>query len=479
MKRAIIALSFISLQSIIPNQQQTFAQPANQSVVQPVNQSTRQPADQSPANRSAANQSTALNTPGPAAPLPIPNAPILTGADQMSQYLPLLRGASVAVFANQTSVVGKSHLVDTLLKKGIHIIKIFAPEHGFRGDADAGEHVNSQTDPKTGIPIISLYGSKLKPSADDLADVDVMLFDIQDVGVRFYTYISSLQKYIESAIENNRPLIILDRPNPNGYYVDGPVLDPAYKSFVGMQPVPIVYGMTLGEYARMLVGEQWLDAALDGDLNTIHAINESARKIDSLIQSMRKRPINIGRNDFRLIVIPCRNYTHKSRYVLPVKPSPNLSNMQSVYLYPSLCFFEGTQISLGRGTNKPFQQFGHPSFPKDLYHFIPERTPGATNPPLLDQTCYGYDLSKVNVAKETGNRLSLKWLILAYHNYPDKTGFFLGQGGFFNKLAGNAILQQQLIDGKTEEEIRKSWEPALNNFRKIRKKYLLYPDFSS
>jgi uncharacterized protein YbbC (DUF1343 family) len=198
-----------------------------------------------------------------------------------------------------------------------------------------------------------------------------------------------------------------------------------------------------------------------------------------MIQAMRKKPIDIGRSDFRLIVIPCKNYTHKSRYILPVNPSPNLPNMQSVYLYPSLCFFEGTQVSLGRGTNKPFQQFGHPSFSKDLYQFMPERTTGATNPPLLGQTCYGYDLTKISVAKEVGNRLSLKWLLLAYRNYPDKNNFFLGQGGFFNKLVGNAILQQQLIDGKTEEEIRKSWEPALSNFKMIRKKYLLYPDFGS
>jgi uncharacterized protein YbbC (DUF1343 family) len=405
-------------------------------------------------------------------------APILTGADQMSIYLPLLRGATVAIFANQTSMVGNSHLVDTLLKEGIHIKMIFAPEHGFRGQADAGEHVSSQTDPRTGIPIISLYGNKLKPSADDLAGVDVMLFDIQDVGVRWYTYISSLQKYIESAIENNRPLIILDRPNPNGFYVDGPVLDPAFKSFVGMQPIPIVYGMTLGEYAKMLIGEQWLDPTLKADLNAIHAINESMSHIDSLILAMRKQPVSLGLNDFRLIVIPCSNYTHNSRYILPVHPSPNLPNMQSVYLYPSLCFFEGTQISLGRGTDKPFQQFGNPSFPKTGYTFTPRSTAGAKNPPLLDQPCNGYDLSKIIVSKETGNQVSLKWLIKAYQSYPDKGNFFLHDAGFFNKLAGGMTLAQQLKDQKTEAEIRKSWQPALDNFKKIRKKYLLYPDFN-
>jgi uncharacterized protein YbbC (DUF1343 family) len=373
--------------------------------------------------------------------------PILAGADQMSQYLPLLRGQSVAVFANQTSLVGKSHLVDTLLKKGIHIKKIFAPEHGFRGEADAGEQVSNLTDPKTGIPVISLYGSKLRPSVTDLEGVDILLFDIQDVGVRFYTYISSLQEYIRAAIENNRPLIILDRPNPNGFYVDGPVLDPKFKSFVGMQPVPVVYGMTLGEYADMLVGEQWIDS------------------------------VHTGTHNFRLIVIPCQHYTHKSKYALPVRPSPNLPNMQSIYLYPSLCFFEGTAISLGRGTNKPFQQFGHPSFPNDGYGFTPRSVPGAKNPPLLNQSCFGYDLSRIDVSTETGDRLCLKWLIRAYQLFPDKNNFIPGSGGFFNKLAGNDLLQQQLKEGKTEEEIRKSWEPALSNFKKLRKKYLLYPDF--
>jgi uncharacterized protein YbbC (DUF1343 family) len=375
------------------------------------------------------------------------NAPaILTGADQMSSYLPLLKGANIAVFANQTAMVGKTHLVDTLLKAGIHISKIFSPEHGFRGDADAGEHVGSSTDPTTGIPIVSLYGSKRKPSAEDLAGVDIMLFDIQDVGVRFYTYISSLQEYIESAVANHRPLIILDRPDPNGSYVDGPVLDKKFRSFVGMQPIPIVYGMTLGEYARMLVGQQWLDST-----------------------------VNTALKDLHMTVIPCKNYTHHSRYVLPVKPSPNLPNAQAVALYPSLCLFEGTVVSLGRGTDKPFQQWGNPSFPKDLYHFTPVSLPGAKNPPLLNQTCYGYDLSRIDVAKATGNRFSLQWLIKAYKLCPDKDHFFL-KGNFFNKLAGNDVLQQQLKDGRTEEEIRKSWEPELSRFKAIRKKYLLYAE---
>jgi uncharacterized protein YbbC (DUF1343 family) len=407
---------------------------------------------------------------------PAPRQVVAAGADQMDLYLPLLQGQSVAVFANPTSMVGHSHLVDTLLKKGIHIQKIFSPEHGFRGDADAGAKVGDQTDPATGIPVISLYGTKTKPSAADLADVDVMLFDIQDVGVRFYTYIGSLQRYLEAAIENNRPLIILDRPNPNGFYVDGPVLDTKFRSFVGMQPVPVVYGMTIGEYAKMLVGEQWLDPAVIGQLNTIHAINQSANRIDSLLATLHKQPVNVHLNDFRLVVIPCRNYTHKSRYILPVKPSPNLPNMQAVYLYPSLCLFEGTPISLGRGTPLPFQQFGNPSFPPTGYDFTPRSMPGAHTPPQMDQLCNGYDLSKINVYKDLGNHMTLKWILKAYSLFPDKTHFFNGNGTMFDRLGGTAILQQQVREGLTEEDIRKSWEPALTNFKKIRKKYLLYAE---
>ncbi len=336
--------------------------------------------------------------------------------------------------------------MDTLLKAGIHISKIFSPEHGFRGQADAGEHVGSSTDPKTGIPIISLYGNKRRPSAEDLAGVDIMLFDIQDVGVRFYTYISSLQEYIAAAAINHRPLIILDRPNPNGSYVDGPVLDKKFKSFVGMQPIPIVYGMTIGEYAKMLVGEKWLDSAANTDLD-----------------------------NFKMTVIACKGYDHHSHYDLPVRPSPNLPNTQSVALYPSLCLFEGTVVSLGRGTDKPFQQFGHPSFPKKLYHFTPVSMPGAKDPPLLNQTCYGYDLSKIDIAKVSGNRFSLTWIIKAYSLAPDKSRFFL-TNAHFNRLAGNDALQQQITDGWSEEKIRRSWEPALSNFKAIRKKYLLYAE---
>src|SRR5580700_2947049 len=428
----------------------------------------------------AGSQSTASTAAHSPAQPDLPALPaasrILTGADQLDQYLPLLQGQSVAIFANQTSVVGTSHLVDTLLRKGIRIRKIFSPEHGFRGDADAGAKVGNQTDPATGIPVISLYGTRTKPTPDDLADVDVLLYDLQDVGVRFYTYIASMQRFLEAAIENNRPLIILDRPDPNGFYVDGSVLDTKFRSFVGMQPVPVVYGMTIGEYARMLIGEQWLDPAVTNQLNTIHAINQSADRIDSLMRASRHRPVNIHLNDFRLIVIPCRNYTHKSRYTLPVKPSPNLPNMQSVYLYPSLCLFEGTPISLGRGTSKPFQQFGSPSFPSEPYTFTPAGTTGARNPPLLGQLCNGFDLSQINVAKETGNRWSLKWILKAWSLYPDKEHFFNGNGSTFDRLAGNAILEEQIRQGLTEEEIRKSWEPALGNFKRIRKKYLMYAD---
>src|ERR1700722_8615206 len=241
---------------------------------------------------------------------------IRTGADQLDQYLPLLQGQSVAVFANPTSVIGSTHLIDTLVKLGIHIRKIFSPEHGFRGDADAGAKVGNQTDPGTGIPVISLYGAKTKPTADDLADIDILVYDIQDAGVRFYTYISSMQRFLEAAIENNRPLIILDRPDPNGSYVDGPVLDIKFRSFVGMQPIPVVYGLTIGEYQRRGGGEKWWDPAVTNQLNTIHAINQSADRIDSLMRALHKRPVNIHLNDFRLIVIPCLNYTHKSKYPL-------------------------------------------------------------------------------------------------------------------------------------------------------------------
>ena len=376
---------------------------------------------------------------------------IVPAAERMDQYLPLLKGKKVAVFANHTSVAGNSNLVDTLVKRGVNITVIFGPEHGFRGTADAGEKIDNVTDPATGIAVISLYGKKRKPAAEDLKNVDVMLFDIQDVGVRFYTYISSLEEYMESAVENNKPVIILDRPNPNGFYIDGPVLDPAFKSFVGMQPVPIVYGMTIGEYAKMLAGEKWLTPDAKGASNT--------RQID-------------------LTVIPCENYTHKSKYILPVKPSPNLPEIQSIYLYPSTCFFEGTVLSEGRGTDHPFQLFGHPLLPKNLASFTPRSKEGAKNPKLLNQVCYGWDLRGTpdETLKKIDNRIQLKWLIDAYNLFPQKDSFFL-KNNFINLLAGNNVLARQIKEGKSEEDIRKSWEPALSEFKKTRKKYLIYQDF--
>ena len=371
---------------------------------------------------------------------------ILPGANQLSQYLPLLKGKSVAVFANQTSIVANSHLVDTLIKRGVNIRKIFSPEHGFRGTADAGEQVANLVDPSTGIPIISLYGNAVKPTSADLKDIDIMIFDVQDVGVRFYTYISSLEKYMEAALENNKMMMVLDRPNPNGFYVDGPILDTGFKSFVGMQAVPVVYGMTIGEYAKMLVGEK--------------LIRDPKNNIKT----------------FKLIVIPNKNYSHKSRYQLPVRPSPNLPNMQSVYLYPSICFFEGTAVSLGRGTDKPFQQFGHPSFPANLYSFTPRSTEGAKSPPLMNQVCYGFDLSELNIAGPEYQLIQLKWLLQAYALFGDKSKFFL-TSNYIDKLAGSDALAKQIKAGKTEAEIKASWEPGLRQFKKIRKKYLLYTDF--
>jgi uncharacterized protein YbbC (DUF1343 family) len=402
---------------------------------------------------------------------------IVTGAERTSVYLPLLRGKAVAIFANQTSTIGTTHLVDSLLRLGVVVKKIFAPEHGFRGLADAGEKVNDLLDARTGIPIVSLYGAKQKPTPADLAGVDILLFDIQDVGVRFYTYIASLQKFMEAAIENNRPLIILDRPDPNGFYVDGPVLDLKFRSFVGMQPVPIVYGMTLGEYALMLLGEHWLDPAVQAGFNTHHAVEGGKSKIDSLIRFAGTGNVSLATPDFQLFVVPCHNYSHSSRYLIPIKPSPNLPNMQAVYLYPSLCLFEGTAISVGRGTDKPFQQFGSPFLPSQLYSFLPLSVEGAKNPPFVNRTCYGYDLSRVDLTKETDSRLQVKWLIEAYRLCLDKDNFFL-TSGFFNKLAGNEQLMEQIKKGETETEIRRSWEPALSGFKTIRKKYLLYADFT-
>lgn len=397
-----------------------------------------------------------------------PAAPITPAAARTTVYVPLLKGKRVGIFANHTATVGNQHLVDTLLKLGIHITKAFGPEHGFRGTADAGEKIDNYRDLATGIPVISLYGKKRRPSAEDLQDVDVLLFDIQDVGTRFYTFISSLQEFMEAAFEHGKPLMILDRPNPNGFYVDGPVLDTAYRSFVGMQPVPVVYGMTMAEYAMMIAGEKWLTPAANKRYEYYKRANNSPP--DTL---------------FHFQVIKCANYTHESKYNLPVKPSPNLPDMASIYWYGSTCFFEGTVLSEGRGTDHPFAIFGHPSLPKNLYAFTPTSREGAKQPKLKDQLSYGWNLHDTNekVLARLNGKLQISYLLQAYRLFPDKRNFFLTPKSgkstdyFFNKLAGNATLMKQIQSGKTEKQIRKSWQPELDAFKKIRKKYLLYPDF--
>lgn len=370
---------------------------------------------------------------------------VITGAENMDAYLSLLQGKKVGLIINQTSVVGKTKtlLVDTLLRRKVQVVKIFAPEHGFRGKADAGAHVNNDKDSATGLPIISLYGDNKKPKQNQLADIDVLVYDLQDVGVRFYTYISTLQYAMEACAEAGKELIVLDRPDPNGHYVDGPVLDTAFRSFVGMQPIPVIYGMTPGEYAQMLKGERWFKDA----------------------------------SKLKLKVISCKGYDHQTKYELPVSPSPNLKSMTAIYLYPSLCLFEGTVVSVGRGTDKPFQQFGHPDFKgKTEYSFTPMTKTGASKPPFENQTCYGMLVAdnEASALKLLHNQFSLQWIIQAYQWYPDKAKFF---NNFFEKLAGTAELRQQIEAGKTEVEIRQSWQPKLNAFKTVRKKYLLYPDF--
>ena len=389
---------------------------------------------------------------------------VLPAAYRMNVYVPLLKGKRIGICANQTSVVENTNLIDTLLKEGVNITKIFSPEHGFRGQADAGEQTENYRDVSTNITVVSLYGKKLKPAPADLADVDILVYDIQDVGVRFYTYISTLQYFIEAAAENSKPLMILDRPDPNGFYVDGPVLDTNFRSFIGMQPVPVVYGMTIGEYAMMICGEKWLSSAAANNKYTYYRTAE-----------------NSADTPFHFLVIKCANYDHKSRYALPVKPSPNLPDMGSIYWYPSTCFFEGTNISEGRGTEKPFQIFGAPSLPKNMYAFTPVSRPGALSPKYMNEVCYGWNLSAEG-SPHPGAKIDLQFLLEAYRLYPDKTNFFIkpkatDKSYFFDKLVGNAKLRQQVIDSKTEDEIHASWQPDLNNFKQIRKKYLLYKDF--
>jgi uncharacterized protein YbbC (DUF1343 family) len=364
--------------------------------------------------------------------------PPVPGAYQIESYKQLLEGKSIAIVANQTSMVGKTHLVDTLISLGLNIKVIFAPEHGFRDLADAGETVANSRDPKTGVPVISLYGSHYKPTPTDLVGIDVVIFDIQDVGVRFYTYISTLHYVMEACAENHVKCIILDRPNPNGFYYDGNILDTLHKSFVGMHPVPIVHGMTVGEYAGMINGEGWLKNKVKCDL----------------------------------VVIKCKNYTHKTYYELPIKPSPNLPNQNSVYLYPSLCFFEGTNISLGRGTPFPFQVYGSPLLPDTGFSFTPESVAGAKNPLLLGKKCFGTDLrNAINEGLVPSPKINLNWVIDAYRAFPDKSKFFIP---YFDVLAGGPILREQIQKGMTALQIRATWRRGLKNYAKIRKGYILY-----
>lgn len=381
--------------------------------------------------------------------LPIP------GAHATLYYFSFLQGKRVGLVANATSRIGETHLLDTFLRAGLHVQKVFSPEHGFRGKADAGEKVNDSLDSKTGVQIVSLYGSHRKPTPQDLQDIDILVFDIQDVGVRFYTYISTLEYVMDAAFEQRIPLIVLDRPNPNGNYVDGPVLQSAFKSFVGMQPVPIVYGMTIGEYGYMLIGERWLTSTRQ-------------RKIQ--LDQTKQNPTP----DF--LVVPCQNYTHQSSYDLPVAPSPNLREMASIYWYPSTCLFEGTVLSEGRGTDHPFQIFGHPTLPDSLYAFIPKPNLGAKNSKCFYQTCYGWNLhSDAATAQQRVNqRIQLKYLLNAYRLFPGKDSFFLANN-FFHKLAGQDRLMKQIKAGWSETRIRESWKPGLRRFMRIRKKYLLYP----
>lgn len=360
---------------------------------------------------------------------------VKAGADQLDVLLPVLKNKNVALVVNHTSLVGQTHLTDTLLSSGISIKKVFAPEHGFRGAAADGEKINDAIDGKTGLPIMSLYGASRKPTPEQLSDVDLVIFDIQDVGTRFYTYISTMHYVMEACAEQGKKMIILDRPNPNGSYVDGPVRVPSLKSFVGMHPIPIVHGLTVGELARMINGEKWLEKGVQCDVD----------------------------------IIPVKNWRHQDAYSLPVKPSPNLPNDQAVRLYPSLCLFEGTVISVGRGTQMPFLIIGNPEF-KDLpFTFTPQPIPGMSNePPHKGKKCYGLDLSSVEVEP----RINLTYLLDFYNKYPDKEKFFTGS---FDRLAGTPVLKEQIKQGLTEEQITATWKNDLEAYRGMRAKYLLYP----
>ncbi|WP_345954319.1 DUF1343 domain-containing protein [Mucilaginibacter sp. PAMB04168] len=373
---------------------------------------------------------------------------LITGADQTEKYLPYLKGKRIGMVVNPSSRIGDKASVDSLKALGVNIVKIFGPEHGFRGDASNGAHVDDSTDPKTGIQVVSLYGKSGKPAAQDLAAVDLMIYDLQDVGARYYTYLATLHRVMEACAENNKELMILDRPNPNGYMVDGPVLDMKLKSGIGFHPVPIAHGMTVAEYAQMINGQGWM-------ANGIKC---------------------------KLKIIPLANYKHSMPYTLPVHPSPNLNTQQSILLYPSLCLFEGTIISQGRGTYFPFTVLGNPDLKGQYkFAFTPKSIPGMSETPLFqDMECFGLDLRKYDTKKLIkSKRVNLSWLIEMYKAYPFKDKFFdykqSKQMGNFDKLAGTTTLKEQIIAGKTEEEIRASWEPGLTQFKKMRQLYLLYP----
>jgi uncharacterized protein YbbC (DUF1343 family) len=373
---------------------------------------------------------------------------IITGADQISEYLPLLKGKRVAMLVNQTSIIGKKASVDSLLSLGVNIVKVFGPEHGFRGNASAGAKVNNEVDQKTGIPIISLYGKIKRPTKEHLADVDVMIFDIQDVGARFYTYINTLAHVMESCAENGKELIILDRPNPNGYLVDGPILEKSLYSGIGMFPIPIAHGLTIGEFAQMINGEGWLPNKLQ----------------------------------CKIRVIKIANYNHDLSYALPVFPSPNLNSQQSILLYPSTCMFEGTILSQGRGTYIPFTVLGAPALKgKYDFSFKPVSIEGMSETPLhQNEDCFGLDLRKYDTSiLRKSRQINLSWMMELYKAYPMKDKFFdktqSKQMGDINKLAGTEKFKQQIMDGVSEVEIRKSWEPGLSDFKVLRKKYLIYP----
>ncbi len=356
---------------------------------------------------------------------------------QMETYLPLLAGKSDGLVINHTSMVGATHLLDTLVARNIGVKAVFGPEHGFRGTADDGAYIDNDTDSKTDVKIISLYGKKRKPDPVDLEGIDLMVFDIQDVGTRFYTFISTMHYAMEACAENNIPFIVLDRPNPNGHYVDGPIRKTGFESFVGMHPIPVVHGLTVGELATMINEEGWLANGVKCELE----------------------------------VIPVKNYSHKDHFSLPVKPSPNLPNDTAINLYPSLCFFEGTKMSVGRGTNFPFQVVGYPDEGMGTFSFTPESMPGmATHPKYEGETCYGIDLRNT----EFINKIDLTWLIDFYNRFPDKASFF---NNYFNTLAGTDVLKRQIEEGLSADEIRASWSEDIARFKDLRKKYLLYPDF--